>query len=147
MLALLPSAAKKILETLDVEQISLEIQQLKGTNGPVQSIKNESADSMSLPETTGLTDEDGRSMISASESGVHASQVTLPPASQPSETGKQAQPEKPKRTKRQLWGDITISCKRPLRKYGRQDAEGRKLTRHYAQPSREHSPSYTLSPS
>lgn len=112
MLALLPSAAKKILETLDVEQISLEIQQLKGNNGPTKSIKSGSADSMSLPETTGLTDEDGRSMISASESGIHASQVTLPPTSQPSDAGDQAQPEKPKRTKRQLWGDITISCKK-----------------------------------
>ncbi|CAN8096315.1 unnamed protein product [Discula destructiva] len=108
VLALLPSAAKKILEALDVEQITLEIQQLKGSgNGPTKSVKSGSGDSMSLPETTGLTDEDGRSIVSTSESGVHASQITLPPTL---EAGEQAaQPDKPKRTKRQLWGDITIS--------------------------------------
>ncbi|KAJ4391833.1 peroxin [Gnomoniopsis smithogilvyi] len=109
VLALLPTAATKILETLDVEKITLEIQQMKGGNGTNKSVLSGSGDSMSLPETVGLTDEDGRSMISASESGVHASQITVPPASQTSEGGEQAQPAKPKRSKRQLWGDVTIS--------------------------------------
>lgn len=111
MLALLPTAATKILETLDVEKITLEIQQMKGGNGPTKSVQSGSGDSMSLPDTIGLTDEDGRSIISASESGIHASQITVPPASQTSEGGEQAQPPKPKRSKRQLWGDVTISCK------------------------------------
>lgn len=111
MLALLPTAATKILETLDVEKITLEIQQMKGGNGPTKSVVSGSGDSMSLPETIGLTDEDGRSIISTSESGIHASQITVPPASQTSEGGEQAQPAKPKRSKRQLWGDVTISCK------------------------------------
>lgn len=111
VLALLPTAATKILETLDVEKITLEIQQLKGGIG-AKSIKSGSGDSMSLPETVGVTDDDGRSIISASESGIHASQITIPPTSQPVEGEQaQAQPEKPKRTKRQLWGDVTISCK------------------------------------
>lgn len=109
MLALLPTAATKILETLDVEKITLEIQQMRGGNGTSKSTKSGSGDSMSLPETIGLTDEDGRSIISASESGIHASQITVPPASQGSE--EQSQPDKPKRTKRQLWGDVTISCR------------------------------------
>ncbi|KAJ4424169.1 peroxin [Gnomoniopsis sp. IMI 355080] len=109
VLALLPTAATKILETLDVEQITLEIQQMKGGNGTNKSVLSGSGDSMSLPETVGLTDEDGRSMISTSESGIHASQITVPPASQTSEGGEQAQPAKPKRSKRQLWGDVTIS--------------------------------------
>lgn len=111
MLALLPTAATKILDTLDVEKITLEIQQMKGGNGSTKSVKSGSGDSTSLPETIGLTDEDGRSMISASESGIHASQITVPPVTQTSDGGEQAQPEKPKKSKRQLWGDVTISCK------------------------------------
>lgn len=92
-----------------MERITLEIQQMKGGNGS-KSVKSGSGDSMSLPETTGLTDEDGRSIVSASESGIHASQITIPPASQ-TEGEQQPQPDKPRRTKRQLWGDVTISCK------------------------------------
>ncbi|KUI59816.1 Peroxisomal biogenesis factor 3 [Cytospora mali] len=107
VLALLPTATAKILEAMDVEKITLEIQQMKG--GAAKSVKSGNGDSISLPETTGLTDEDGRSMVSASGSGVHASQITIPPASQTSEGGEQPQPEKPRRTKRQLWGDVTIS--------------------------------------
>lgn len=113
VLALLPTAATKILETLDVEKITLEIQQMKGGsgNGSLRSVK---MDSMSLPETTGVTDDDGRSMVSASESGIHASQITVPPASQTaaaSDGSEQVAEDKPKRTKRQLWDDVTISCK------------------------------------
>lgn len=112
VLALLPTATAKILEAMDVERITLEIQQMRGAGGSSasRSVKSGSGDSMSLPETTGLTDEDGRSMVSTSESGVHASQITIPPASQASEGGEeQLRPEKPRRTKRQLWGDVTIS--------------------------------------
>ena len=95
---------------MDVERITLEIQQMKGGNGS-KSVKSGGGDSMSLPETTGLTDEDGRSIVSTSESGIHASQITVPPASQTAEGEQQPQPDKPRRTKRQLWGDVTISCK------------------------------------
>lgn len=111
MLALLPTATTRILESMDVEKITLEIQKMKGGNGS-KSVKSGSGDSMSLPETTGMTDEDGRSIMSASESGIHASQITVPPASQADgEQLQPSQPEKPRRTKRQLWGDVTISCK------------------------------------
>ncbi|KAL1852815.1 peroxin [Diaporthe australafricana] len=106
VLALLPTATTRILESMDVEKITLEIQQMKGGNGS-KSVKSRSGDSMSLPETIGLTDEDGRSIVSTSESGVHASQITIPSASQTE--GEQPQPDKPRRTKRQLWGDVTIS--------------------------------------
>ncbi|KAJ0114018.1 hypothetical protein J7T55_007852 [Diaporthe amygdali] len=108
VLALLPTATTRILESMDVEKITLEIQQMKGGNGS-KSVKSGSGDSMSLPETIGMTDEDGRSIVSTSESGVHASQITVPPASQTSEGEQPPQPDKPKRTKRQLWGDVTIS--------------------------------------
>lgn len=94
---------------MDVEKITLEIQQMKGGNGS-KSVKSGSGDSMSLPETTGMTDEDGRSIVSASESGIHASRITVPPASQ-TDGDQPPQPDKPRRTKRQLWGDVTISCK------------------------------------
>lgn len=107
VLALLPTATTRILESMDVEKITLEIQKMKGGNGS-KSVKSGSGDSMSLPETTGMTDEDGRSIVSASESGIHASQITVPPASQ-TEDEQLLQPEKPRRTKRQLWGDVTIS--------------------------------------
>ncbi|KAI3391347.1 hypothetical protein diail_7498 [Diaporthe ilicicola] len=109
VLALLPTATTRILESMDVEKITLEIQQMKGGNGS-KSVKSGSGDSMSLPETIGMTDEDGRSIVCTSESGVHASQITIPPASQ-IEGEQPPQPDKPKRTKRQLWGDVTISCK------------------------------------
>ncbi|KKY32719.1 putative peroxin-3 protein [Diaporthe ampelina] len=108
VLALLPTATTRILESMDVERITLEIQQMKGGNGS-KSVKSGGGDSMSLPETTGLTDEDGRSIVSTSESGIHASQITVPPASQTAEGEQQPQPDKPRRTKRQLWGDVTIS--------------------------------------
>lgn len=97
---------------------------MKGGNGPTKSVKSGSGDSMSLPETMGLTDEDGRSMVSASESGIHASQITVPPASQTSEGWEQPQPEKPKRSKRQLWGDVTISCECLLQDYIRVPKDG-----------------------
>lgn len=95
-----------------MEKITLEIQQMKGG-----SSKGTRSETLSLPETTttGFADEDGQSMVSMSESGVHASQITVPPASQTAEGEQQQQQaqqsEKPKRTKRQLWGDVTISCK------------------------------------
>ncbi|ROW17507.1 hypothetical protein VPNG_00926 [Cytospora leucostoma] len=110
VLALLPTATAKILEAMDVERVTLEIQQMKGGSSASRSVKSGSGDSVSLPETTGLTDEDGRSVVSRSESGVHASQITIPSASQTlGGGGEQPQPVKLRRTKRQLWGDVTIS--------------------------------------
>jgi peroxin-3 len=95
---------------MDVEKITLEIQKMKGGNSS-KSVRSGNGDTVSLPETTGVTDEDGRSIVSASESGIHASQITVPPANQ-AESEQLLQPEKPRKTKRQLWGDVTISCKR-----------------------------------
>ena len=52
-----------------------------------------------------------------SESGVHASQVAVPPPSVPAagegtsqEEAQEAQ-QQARKTKRQLWDDLTISCK------------------------------------
>lgn len=110
MLALLPTATQHILETMDTEKITYEIQTLKvaknaATGAPPPSIAE-----------TNLTDEDGKSLASMhSESGVHASQIAVPPAAvtveaEAQDGGAQAQ-QKTKKTKRQLWNDLTISCK------------------------------------
>lgn len=107
VLALMPTATSHILNELNTEKITYEIQQMKGSaKGP--------ASPPSISETT-MTDEDGKSMTSAqSESGVHASQMAIP---SPLATGDGAQDggapaaQKAKRSKRQLWDDLIISCK------------------------------------
>lgn len=116
MLALLPTATANILEAMNTEKITLEIQQMKGVKGSRSS--DSSGAPPSIADTT-LTEEEGKSTISLqSESGIHASQVALPT---PSATGDGAQDgaqpppssagQKLRRTKRQLWDDLTISCR------------------------------------
>jgi len=109
VLALLPTATQHILETMDTEKITYEIQTLKvaknaATGAPPPSIAE-----------TNLTDEDGKSLASMhSESGVHASQIAVPPpaaATAEAAAQEQAQQQKARKTKRQLWDDLTISCK------------------------------------
>ncbi len=113
VLALLPTATTKILEEMNTEKITYEIQQMKSTTRSVKSVGSMSPPSLS---DTNATDDDGRSIVSLqSESGVHASQVALPPTSVPmppdaSEDGGSEAPTKPRKTKRQLWDDLTISC-------------------------------------
>lgn len=100
---------------MNTEKITLEIQQMKG-------VKNaRSAESTATPPSiadTTLTEEEGKSTVSLqSDSGVHASQVALPSPSTPNTDGAQeggqipATAQKSRRTKRQLWDDLTISCK------------------------------------
>lgn len=114
VLALLPTATTNILETMDTEKITLEIQQLKGTTRSTRSAES-SAAPPSIADTT-MTEEEGKSVASLqSDSGVHASQLTLP---SPAATGDGAQDggqaaqaaQKARKTKRQLWDDLTISC-------------------------------------
>ncbi|KAG6004320.1 hypothetical protein E4U21_001179 [Claviceps maximensis] len=129
VLALLPTATNNVLNEMNTEQITYEIQQIKGsTRGP----KNGAAESTtlsppSLADTT-MTEEDGKSLATSgsihSESGIHASQITLPtPFSVPGAAGAASQdarqqtdapvPSAPKvsrKTKRQLWDDLTISA-------------------------------------
>ncbi|KAJ4141079.1 peroxin [Fusarium equiseti] len=106
VLALLPSATTAILEAMNTEQITFEIQQMKATKA-VKNGGNESAAPPSIADTT-LTEEDGKS-TSQSESGVHPSQI---PTSSPFNAGGEANKEapKPRKTKRQLWDDVTISA-------------------------------------
>lgn len=117
MLALLPTATTNILEVMTTEKITLEIQQMKS------AAKGRSGDSTAAPPSiadTTMTEEEGKSVISMqSDSGVHASQVTLPPPSYAAAAaeGTPAAPNAPsptpikaRKTKRQLWDDLTISC-------------------------------------
>jgi peroxin-3 len=115
VLALLPTATANIIEAMNTENITYEIQQMR--SAPTKSIKSGSG-SMSPPSIgdTVATEDDGRSLASLqSESGIHASQISVPPAVSAGGDGAQegippTTPQK-KKTKRQLWDDLTISCK------------------------------------
>lgn len=110
VLALLPAATTNILEAMNTENITLEIQQMKSAARGVHGGESAAAPP-SIADTT-MTEEEGKSIGSLqSESGVHASQVALPAASS---TGDAAQEggnthQRPRKTKRQLWDDLTIS--------------------------------------
>ncbi|KAI0166146.1 Peroxin-3 [Xylariaceae sp. FL1272] len=110
VLALLPTATTNILESMNTENITLEIQQMKSATRPVRS-GDSSATPPSIADTT-ITEEEGKSVVSQqSESGVHASQVALPPITSPadgSQDGGQVV-HRSRKTKRQLWDDLTIS--------------------------------------
>ncbi|KAI3337182.1 Peroxin-3 [Xylariaceae sp. AK1471] len=111
VLALLPTATSNILETMNTENITLEIQQIKSAARGVRSSESSSVAPPSIADTT-LTEEEGKSIASLqSESGVHASQMALPSAiiggDGAQDGGQTAQ--RPRKTKRQLWDDLTIS--------------------------------------
>lgn len=117
VLALLPSATTNILEAMNTEKITYEIQKMKGQT---KSAKGGSASPPSIADTTMTADDDGRSVVSSgvqSESGLHASQMAVPSAAATGGEGAQdggaagaAAAQKAKKTKRQLWDDLTISC-------------------------------------
>lgn len=120
VLALLPTATTNILEAMNTEKITYEIQQMKGSAAARAAKSIGSISPPSISEAN-ATDDDGRSMVSLqSESGVHASQIAVPSpaaaaaaannAGEGADTGEQTA-QKPRRTKRQLWDDLTISCK------------------------------------
>lgn len=123
VLALLPTATTNILDAMNTENITLEIQQMKGsaksnTRGTPAAAAAESSSSAppapSIADTT-ITEEEGKSTASfQSEGGVHVSQMAVPP---PAAAGGEGTPQdgrnqsvpKPRKTKRQLWDDLTIS--------------------------------------
>ncbi|KAK1769809.1 peroxin-3 [Phialemonium atrogriseum] len=118
VLALLPTATTNILEAMNTEKITYEIQQMKGSAAARAAKSIGSISPPSISEAN-ATDDDGRSMVSLqSESGVHASQIAVPSpataaaaadnAGEGADTGEQTA-QKPRRTKRQLWDDLTIS--------------------------------------
>ncbi|KAJ6446372.1 peroxisomal biogenesis factor 3 [Purpureocillium lavendulum] len=113
VLALLPTATTNVLAALNTEQITYEIQQIKGAT---KGIKAGSAESTASPPSiadTTMTEEDGKSMASLqSESGVHASQVVAPSPFAPSGDASQQDggAQRSRKSKRQLWDDLTISA-------------------------------------
>ncbi|KAK4169255.1 putative PEX3 peroxisomal biogenesis factor 3 [Cladorrhinum sp. PSN259] len=128
VLALLPTATAAILEAMNTEKITLEIQQIKGTNSAVARAKSIGSTSPpSISAETNFTDEDGRSIISVSvqsEAGLHTSQLSVPTPLTTSGSAEGAgtvegavtqeappviTPQRPRKSKRQLWDDLTIS--------------------------------------
>ena len=117
VLALLPTATDNILQELQTERITFELQQQKAAKLARDGEPHPSELGSGPPS---VTDDDGRSMASLqSESGVHASQMGIPSATSagdgPQDGGQQAQ--KLRKTKLQLWNDLKISgkfgCMRP----------------------------------
>ncbi|KAJ8125611.1 hypothetical protein O1611_g8027 [Lasiodiplodia mahajangana] len=110
VLALLPTATTNILEAMNTENITLEIQQMKGAARSTRSGES-SAAPPSIADTT-MTEEEGKSIASLqSESGVHASQIAVPPilaTGDSTQDGGQVL-QRPRKSKRQLWDDLTIS--------------------------------------
>ncbi|KAI2782928.1 Peroxin-3 [Daldinia loculata] len=111
VLALLPTATTNILETMNTERITLEIQQMKGSKA-LRNGGESSAAPPSIADTT-LTEEEGKSIASLpSESGVFTSQMTISSVSNVgdgSQDGSQQSVQRLRKTKRQLWDDLTIS--------------------------------------
>jgi peroxin-3 len=114
VLALLPTATTSILEAMNTESITYEIQQMKtSSRAAARPAASDSTGPPSIADTN-LTEDDGRSMMSLqSDSVLHASQTALPPtdaAAPNKETGQQERAvAKPRKSKRQLWDDLTIS--------------------------------------
>ncbi|KAI2642703.1 Peroxin-3 [Xylaria nigripes] len=111
VLALLPTATTNIIEAMNTENITLEIQSMKSSSRAARG--GSSAIAPSIADTT-MTEEEGRSTVSIqSESVVHTSQMVLPSVSTSGEgapEGAQMPPSKSRKTKRQLWDDLTISA-------------------------------------
>lgn len=110
MLALLPTATDNILQELQTERITFELQQQKAAKLARDGEAHPSELGSGPPS---VTDDDGRSMASLqSESGIHTSQMGIPSATSvgdgPQDGGQQAQ--KIRKTKLQLWNDLKISC-------------------------------------
>ncbi|KAL1835896.1 hypothetical protein VTJ49DRAFT_5908 [Mycothermus thermophilus] len=121
VLALLPNATAQILEAMNTEKITLEIQQFKGSAiAKARSVGSTSPPSMS---EANATDDDGRSIItvtSQGETGIQTTQISVPTpltstagsvSDKPQDVtvNVAAPPPKPRKTKKQLWDDVTIT--------------------------------------
>ncbi|MCJ1386834.1 peroxin [Xylographa soralifera] len=105
VLALLPTAAENILDTLPVENITHELQQQKAERLGRSVGASELAPSERSSGTPSATEDDGRSLSSfQTESFLHTSQL----AGSTSADGENSSP-KPRKTKAQLWTELKIS--------------------------------------
>jgi hypothetical protein len=95
---------------LETERITFELQQQKAAKLARGGEGHPSEMGSSPPS---VTDDDGRSMVSMqSESGIHASQMGIPPTSTPTDGPQDGglQAQKARKSKLQLWNDLKISC-------------------------------------
>ncbi len=98
---------------MNTEQITYEIQQAKTAKAVKAHPTDPSPTPPSIADTT-LTEDDSKSSI-VSESGVHASQASLPQlTSVPEDAAHGATSARSRRSKRQLWDDLIISCMHTL---------------------------------
>ncbi len=107
VLALLPTATENILEALSVESITQELQYKRAERLGRSSGTSEVASDLSSG-TPSVADDDGKSLSSfRTESYVHASQM----ADSQGESGEgQKEPQRPRKSKVQLWNDLKINC-------------------------------------
>ncbi|KAL2886635.1 Peroxisomal biogenesis factor 3 [Ceratocystis lukuohia] len=75
VLALLPTATQNIIDAMNTENITYQIQRVKGTSRAGSTATLSTAGPPSLADTA-ITEDDGRSTYS--ESGIHVSQIVLP---------------------------------------------------------------------
>ncbi|TFB05414.1 Peroxisomal biogenesis factor 3 [Trichoderma ghanense] len=99
VLALLPTATGNIVTALNTEQITYEIQQIKSSARSLKGIQTTSPPS--IADTT-LTEDDSKSTISVPV------ELGVPFTSDGSQ--QELAPPRPRKTKRQLWDDLTISA-------------------------------------
>ena len=117
VLALLPTATSNVLSVMNTEQITYEIQQIKASAKGLKSGLSESAASPPSIADTTMTEDDGKSMGTSvsmhSDSGIHVSQIAAPTpfaAAASTPEGATAAPQVSRKSKRQLWDDLTVSC-------------------------------------
>ena len=94
----MPTATSNIVTALNTEQITYEIQQIKSSARSLKGIQNTSPPS--IADTT-LTEDDSKSTVSVPV------ELGMPFTSDGSQ--QELAPPRPRKTKRQLWDDLTIS--------------------------------------
>ncbi|PTB67414.1 peroxin-3 protein [Trichoderma citrinoviride] len=99
VLALLPTATGNIVNALNTERITYEIQQIKSTARSRKGVQTTSPPS--IADTT-LTEDDSKSTVSVPV------ELGMPFTSDGSQ--QELAPPRPRKTKRQLWDDLTISA-------------------------------------
>ncbi|KAL5094476.1 hypothetical protein Trisim1_007060 [Trichoderma cf. simile WF8] len=99
VLALLPTATGNVITALNTERITYEIQQIKSSARSLKGIQTTSPPS--IADTT-LTEDDSKSTISVPVD------IGMPFTTDGSQS--ELAPPRPRKTKRQLWDDLTISA-------------------------------------
>ena len=107
VLAILPTATDEIIDALPLEQTLNELQRQKAER-LAKSVGASDAASSEFPSVApSVTDDDGRSLKSSSESYVHASQNLEGKSS--NEGAEQTSPA-PRKSKAQMWNEVKIGC-------------------------------------